>query len=317
MFDKDFILKKIKYQIKNGNIVVKIILANLFIYILGVAINLISLLFGFKGTLLADYFSKAWLYIPSQINEFIYLPYTLLTYQFLHSSFFHILANMVVVYYFGTVFISLTHKKKLLPLYILGGIFSGLFYLIIFNIIPSLQTESIYLVGASGSAMAILSAVATLIPEREIYLFRSFKVKYKWIAFFFLGINLLSIITSFTTNVETADQLFLIKGLAGNLAHVGGLLFGFLFIYLYKKGYDLAKPVNRIINNISPYFVERKEPKISYVNDQFKEKKQFNPKKIDKATEDKINAILDKIKESGYEKLTKAEKDFLFNNSNK
>jgi len=312
MVDKEVIIEKIKYQIVNANIVVKIVIANFIIYLLGGVINILGFAFGFTNELMANYYSKFWFYIPSQIQEFIYKPYTLFTYQFLHRGFFHVLSNMAIVYYFGTIFIEHTHKKKVLPLYLLGGFFSGLLYIIIFNIFPSLQGKLIYLVGASGSAMAILAAVATLIPERGTKLFISFRIKYKWIALFFLIINIISIISvSIQNNVEIETSI------AGNIAHIGGLAFGYIFIVLYKNGIDLAKPVNVLINNISTFFIRTNEPKISYVNKKFKTKKQFDPYKISKETEEKMNAILDKIKQGGYDKLTKAEKEFLFNNSNK
>ncbi len=302
----DIILERIKFQLKqqfkNRNMVLNIILVNVFFYLLGELFNLFGLFFGFQKELMVDLFSKKWLYIPSVFNEFLYKTYTLITYQFLHVGFFHLFSNMIIVYYFGNLFISLTHKKKLLPLYLLGGIFSGLIFLLAFNFIPSLEVQNVHLVGASGSAMAILGAVATLVPEKEVYLFGSFKVKFKWIAFSFLFFNLLTIT---------------VPNNAGNYAHIGGLLFGYVFIYLYKEGYDLAKPTNDILNYLFSFFIKDNKPKATYINEKFKNKKQFISKKPSVETQKKINAILDKISQSGYDKLTKAEKDFLFNNSKK
>lgn len=310
MLDKEFILKKIKHFVKNANIVLLIIFVNIVVYLIGGFFNLLGFAFNFSGEPMANYYSKIWFYIPSDIHEFAFKPYTLLTYQFLHRGFFHIMSNMAIVYYFGTTFINLTHKKKLLALYLLGGIFSGIFYLVTFNFFPQIQSNTIYLVGASGSAMAILAAVATLIPNREINLFNFFNVKYKWLAFFFLALNIIAI-----TSTISENNIALYNKVAGNLAHVGGLVFGFLYIKIYQKGYDMAKPINNIINIVSSFFIKKKGPKISYINEKFKEKKQFDPYKRDKKTEEKMNAILDKIKIGGYENLTKAEKDFFFNNS--
>jgi len=304
MNQTDVILERLKFQLKqqfkNRNMVLNIILLNVFFYLLGEILNLLGYFFGYQQELMTEFFSKNWLYIPSVFSEFIYKAYTLISYQFLHVGFFHLLSNMIIVYYFGNLFISLTHKKKLLPLYLLGGIFSGLFFLLAFNFIPSLKTLNVHLVGASGSAMAILGAVATLVPEKEVYLFGRFKVKFKWIAFVFLFFNLLTI---------TAPNN------AGNYAHIGGLLFGYAFIYLSKEGYDLAKPTNDILNYFLSFFMKTNQPKATYVNEKFKNKKQFIPKKPNKETQQKIDAILDKISQSGYDKLTKAEKEFLFNNS--
>lgn len=305
MFDKDLILNLLKEKLRNRNIVTQLILINVGIYLLGLVLNILGLAFGFKEVLMADFFAKEYLYIPSFIQSFIYKPYTLLTYQFLHVGFFHLFSNMVIVYYFGNIFIQLTHKKKLLPLYLLGGFFAGLFFLLIFFLVPALETKQVFLVGASGSAMAIMAAVATLIPERELLLFARFKTKFKWIALFFLLINLISLTAPNST---------------GNYAHLGGLLFGYLFVMASKNGIDLAKPVNDVLNYLLSYFNFEKKPKITFVNEKFKDKKHFKAKPKKKESKEdlqKVDAILDKIKQSGYDKLTKSEKEFLFKNSNK
>lgn len=300
MFTKEFIIEKLKYQLKNGNIVTKVILLNIALYLVFKLLNIFEFIFGISNNTVNDLFSN-WLYIPSQFLEFIFKAYTLISYQFLHANLFHLLSNLVILHYFGNVFITLTHKKRFLPLYLLGGIFAGLFFLLVFSYLPSTNPIT-YLVGASGSAMAILAAVATLIPETEIYLFRSFKVKYKWIAFFFLGINLLTI---------TAPNNI------GNYAHIGGLLFGFIFIKLMNQGTDLSKPVNTILNTFYNFFTNKKELKVTHINKKFDGKKQFKSKSSEKENQKKIDAILDKISQHGYEKLSKAEKDFLFQNSKK
>lgn len=303
MLTKDLILNLIKEKLNNRNIVTQLILVNIGIYLLGLVLNILGLAFGFQEELMADVFAKEYFYIPSFIQSFIYQPYTLLTYQFLHVGFFHLFSNMIIVYYFGNIFIQLTHKKKLLPLYILGGLFAGLFFLLIFFLVPSLQATQVYLVGASGSAMAIMAAVATLVPEKELLLFARFKTKFKWIAFFFLAINLISLTSPNST---------------GNYAHLGGLLFGYLFVMASKNGIDLAKHFNSYFNLILSYFDFEKKPRVTFVNDKFKDKKQFKTnKKESKEDLQKVDAILAKIKESGYDKLTKAEKEFLFKNSSK
>lgn len=303
MLDKELILNLLKEKLKNRNIVTQLILINVAIYFIGLVLNVFGLAFGFKEELMADFFARSYLYIPSFIQSFIYKPYTLLTYQFLHVGFFHLLSNMVIVYYFGNIFIQLTHKKKLLPLYLLGGFFAGLFFLLVFFFVPSLQMKQVYLVGASGSAMAILAAVATLVPEREILLFARFKTKFKWIALFFLVINLISLTAPNST---------------GNYAHIGGLLFGYLFVMASKNGIDLAKPFSQFFNTVFSFFNLEKKPRVTFVNEKFKGKKQFKSnKKESKEDLQKVDAILDKIKESGYDKLTKAEKAFLFQNSSK
>ena len=309
MIDLELIKKWFFEQLKQREIVIQLIILNVVLYFLGLLINLFGMPFGFTGVnKLASHFSEIWLYVPSGFSEFVRKPYTLLTYQFLHYGFFHLFSNMIIVYYFGNLFIQLTHKKKLLALYIYGGFFSAIVFLLVFNLNPVYALQSKTLVGASGAAMSILAAVVTLIPNQEVALFGRFQVKFKWIAFFFVFINLLGL------NTPEA---------AGSFAHLGGLLFGFIFIIASRNGVDLSKSFNLVYDYIVGLFSFKKKPELTYVNDKFKNKKTFiqkpEPKKeVDtKENQQKVNAILDKISQSGYDKLTKAEKDFLFKNSKK
>lgn len=305
MIDLELIKKWFFAQLKSRDIVLLLIGVNVVLFLLGFIINLLGIPFGF--TKLASHFMQSWLYVPSEFSLFIRKPYTVLTYQFLHSGFFHLLSNMILLYYFGNLFIQLTHRKKLLSLYVYGGFFSAIIFLLVYNLNPILATQSTTLVGASGSVMTVLAAVATLVPQREIMLFARFRVKFQYIAFFFVFINLLGL-----NSVEAA----------GSYAHLGGLLFGYIFITAYKKGFDFSKSFNLVFDNIVGFFEFKKKPKISFVNDKFKDKKTFvsqekDSKKTEKENQQKIDAILDKISQSGYEKLSKAEKDYLFKNSNK
>lgn len=308
MIDLEIVKKWSLEQIKKRDIVIVLIAINVVLFLLGGFINLIGLPFGFSGeTKLASSFSEAWLYVPSNYLDFLKKPYTIISYQFLHYGVFHILSNMVILYYFGNMFIQLTHKKKLLSLYIYGGFFGALVFILAYSFNPVLAASSYTLVGASGSVMAILAAVATLIPNREVPLFGKWQVKFKWIAFFFVFINIISLSS---------------PSAAGNYAHLGGLLFGYLFIIASKNGTDLSKSFNSVFDYIVGLFSFSKKPKVTYVNDRFKNKKVFKPNKNtpakkDKENQEKVDAILDKISQSGYDKLSKAEKDFLFKNSKK
>ena len=309
MIDLELIKKWFFEQLKQREIVIQLIFLNIFLYLFGLVINLFGMPFGFTGeSKLASHFSEFWLYVPSEFSVFIRKPFTLLTYQFLHSGFFHLFSNMIIVYYFGNLFIQLTHKKKLLALYIYGGIFSAVVFLLVYNLNPIMALQTKTLVGASGSAMSILAAVVTLIPNQEVALFGRFQIKFKWIAFFFVFINLLGL------NSPEA---------AGSYAHLGGLLFGYLFVVASKNGTDLSKSFNLVFDGIVGFLSFKKEPKLTYVNEKFKDKKTFNPKpEVEKEFDTKVNqikidAILDKISQSGYDKLTKAEKDIIFKNSKK
>lgn len=308
MIDLELVKKWLLDQVKRRDIVIALIGVNVFLFLLGAIINLLGLPFGFTGEeKLAKSFSEAWLYVPSNWLDLIKKPYTLITYQFLHYGIFHILSNMVILYYFGNLYIQLTHKKKLLALYIYGGFFGALVFVLAYSFNPLLVNQSFTMVGSSGSVMAILAAVATLIPEKEVPLFGRWQVKFKWIAFFFVFLNVLGLSS---------------PSAAGNYVHLGGLLFGYIFIISSRNGTDLSKSFNTVFDYVVGLFSFTKKPKIGYVNDSFKNKKTFVPSKETKVKEDKenqqkVDAILDKISQSGYDKLSRAEKDFLFKNSKK
>ena len=303
MIDPEFIKQWLLTKLKSKDIVVWLLAINIVLYLLVFIVNIIGLPFGMQN--LADLFIKNCLAIPPQFQHFIYKPYSILTYQFLHGSFFHLFSNIILLFYFGNIFISLTHKKKLLPLYIYGGFFGAFVFLLIYNLNPALSnTQNLALIGASGSVMAIVGAVCSLVPEKEIYLFARFKVKYKWIAAFFVLVNIIGL------NGPKA---------AGNYVHLAGLLFGFLFIIMSKNGIDIVKPFNSVFDYLVSLFDFRAKPRVSYVNEKFKQKKVYKPtsNNSEKEKQAKIDAILDKISKSGYDKLNKAEKEFLFNNSKK
>lgn len=306
MIDLELVKKWLLEQIKKRDIVIALIGVNVVLFLVGALINLVGLAFGYTGELkLASTFSEAWLYVPSNWSDFLSIPYTILSYQFLHYGLFHLLSNMIILYYFGNMFIQLTHKKKILALYIYGGFFGALVFILAYSYNPVLAQQNFTLVGASGSVMAILAAVATLVPNKEVPIFGRWQVKFKWIAFFFVFVNIISLSS---------------PSAAGNYAHLGGLLFGYLFIVASKNGVDLSKSFNASFDSVVGFLGLSKKPKIGYINDKFKDKKTFVPsqnesKKDDKEKQQKINAILDKISQNGYDKLTKAEKDYLFRNS--
>lgn len=301
---QQIILQQIKDRLRRQDMVLWLIAVNIALFLLFILIQGIAFLFGYNN--IVRHFVETWLYLPSTFNSFIIQFYTIISYQFLHANAWHLFSNSIILYYFGNVFIQLKHKKKLLPLYLWGGFMGAIFFLLAYNLNATLITQSVQLVGASGAAMAIVAAVATLIPNREVYLFGQWKIKMQWIAFFFLVMNLIQLSG---TNI------------AGALAHLGGLFAGYIFVKLYQeKGIDVLQPISQTINYMSSFFLTP-ELEVTYVNEKFKGKKQYRSTKTTNAQEkenkEKVDAILDKIKDSGYEKLSKAEKNFLFRQSKK
>ncbi|WP_306307943.1 rhomboid family protein [Chryseotalea sanaruensis] len=247
--------------------------------------------------------------IPPQFSEFLTRPWTLFTYSFAHSltDIFHILFNMLALYWFGRLFIEYLGSDKLVALYVLGGMAGAIFYLVMFNTIPYFIEASNFngMVGASAAVFAIMVAVATLLPDYTFYLLFLGPVKIKYIVFVYIVI---SFIGSVGPNA------------GGNLAHLGGALMGFVYMKQLQAGVNWGGWITAVIDWVKDLFQPRPKVKVSYR----KEEAAFAQKKNVKVTSEKgkisqeeIDAILDKISDGGYESLTKDEKEKLFNASKK
>ena len=238
--------------------------------------------------------------IPASLKTLLVRPWTLITYMFTHKDIWHILFNMLWLYWFGKIFLDYLDQRKLVAIYFLGGISGAIVYVLSFNIFPAFtgMIHDSVAIGASASVMAIVISTAAYIPDYSINLFLLGRIKIKYIA---LAIFILTSFMDFSVNS------------GGKLAHMGGALFGFLYILNLRKGKDIAKGFNRIIDFLATLFKPRKKMKVSYkrpVTDY-----EYNKIKSDRQL--KINQILDKISKGGYDSLTKEEKEFLFSESQK
>jgi membrane associated rhomboid family serine protease len=238
--------------------------------------------------------------VPSSIKAFILRPWTLITYMFTHKDILHILFNMLWLYWFGTIFLEYLDQKKLVSVYLLGGITGAIVYIVSFNIFPvfdQVVSESVA-IGASASVLAIVVAIALYVPDYSVNLILLGRVKIKWIA---LVIFILTTVMDFSVNS------------GGKLAHIGGALFGYLYTVNLRHGRDLGKGINKTIDFLATLFKPRKKMRVTY-------KKRTTDYEYNKARTDhqeQINKILDKISKGGYDSLTKEEKDLLFSESQK
>ncbi len=287
-------LDQFKYFFKQKTILVQLIKINVFIWLFVTFVSLFSFLFRFEIT---DAFIK-WLALPSGIDTFISRPWTIITYMFLHQDFFHIFFNMMMLFFGGYLFTQYIGTKKLLPTYIWGGVFGGIFYMLSFNIFPAFSQVVSYSValGASASVIAIVIAIATYKPEIEVQLMFLGNVKLKYIGIGLLIIDLVSIQK---------------ENPGGHIAHLGGALYGFLFALNLKNRY-LKFPDFTIKN---PF---QRKPKLKFYKNENPARpltdEEFNRQKAEK--QKRIDLILDKISKSGYDQLSKEEKEFLFKSSN-
>lgn len=287
----------IKKTFGKANSLSRLIYINAIVFLVFLVFEIISFLFNNPDIEAAVLHLFA---IPASLKTLLVRPWTLITYMFTHKDIWHILFNMLWLYWFGKIFLDYLDQRKLVAIYFLGGISGAIVYVLSFNIFPAFtgMVHDSVAIGASASVMAIVISTAAYIPDYSINLFLLGRIKIKYIA---LAIFILTSFMDFSVNS------------GGKLAHMGGALFGFLYILNLRKGKDIAKGFNRIIDFLATLFKPRKKMKVSYkrpVTDY-----EYNKIKSDRQL--KINQILDKISKGGYDSLTKEEKEFLFSESQK
>ncbi|MCF8347884.1 MAG: rhomboid family intramembrane serine protease [Bacteroidales bacterium] len=286
------------------NVLSRLMLINTVIFLIINIIGLFLWLFGFQsdnqtGLSLVAYY----LAVPSNLETLGQMPWTILTYMVTQEGFFHLIFNLILLYFGGTLFLEYLNERKLLSTYIIGGIVGAIFFIGAFNIFPIFQgvANNAMAVGASASVLAIFIAIATYVPDYTIHLFIFGRVKMKYLALAFIVIDLLSI--------RSGNP-------GGHIAHLGGALWGFLYAYQLKKGVNLYWFID-YFRNIAP----TGNPTFMKSSTQSRKTKkplsdeEYNSRRV--ATQEQIDKILDKIGRSGYSSLTNEEKELLFKTSNK
>ncbi len=291
----------LKSFFRSKNMLVKLIIINLVVWL---SIMFLEVLFNLFNSSFADTLVH-WLAVPASLAKLITRPWTLFTYMFLHLEFWHILFNMLWLYWFGRIFLEYLNERQLLSTYILGGLAGALFYIISFNIFPKFQDAYVLSIalGASASVMAIVVAISYYVPNYSINLMFLGPVRIIYIAIFSIVMDILMI--------RSANS-------GGHLAHLGGAIWGFYYIYMMKKGIDHSKLFARFSwkSLIQPFMRPKKTNfKNVYTNPHTTSDEDYNLQK--KQNQEQVDAILDKISKSGYESLTKHEKELLFKTSNK
>jgi membrane associated rhomboid family serine protease len=286
------IAEEIKQSFKHSNAMFKLIYINLAVFLIINIIYVFLFLFGLKSV---EVGLIKWLAVPAFLPNLATRPWTIFTYMFTHENFLHILFNMLTLYWFSVIFLNYFDEKKLLNLYILGGIAGALFYILSFNLFPVFQTSlpvSVAL-GASASVLTIMIAISVFVPNNSVYIILVGPVKLKYIAIFFIFLDVLSI------PVDNAG---------GHIAHLGGAFFGWLFASQIKSGRDITKWFGNIMDALFSFLKPREKIKVSYRRPS--DEIEYNSQKLERQSE--IDRILDKISKGGYESLSKEEKDILF-----
>lgn len=281
----------IKRVFQTGNIVTKLIIINIAVFFLANIFNLFAFLLQISNSFLFDLLA-----LPAYLPNVLLKPWTIFTYMFFHLDFIHIIFNILIFYWFANIFREYLGEKPILKTYIIGGLAGGILYIIFYNVFPVFSPylrQSVAL-GASASIYAIVVAISTYVPNYRLNLLLFGQVKLKYIALAYVIIDIISIP----------------KGNAGgHIAHIGGALWGFIYVLNLKKGNDLLK----IFDNINFKRKQNSNLKVKYkrpLNDY-----EYNAQRAEKQA--KTDAILEKIAKSGYASLSAEEKEFLFNQSNK
>lgn len=282
------LLEDLKYKVfRSGNPIFLYIGLNAIIFIVTALLGVMVFLSG-NGTggvsaIVSEYFA-----FPADVTALPLRFYTLLTYMFFHDGFFHVLFNMLWVYWLGTIFMNFLSNRQFHFVYLAGGIAGALFFTAAFYAFPVFRPAipTAHLIGSSAAVMAIVAATATLVPDYEIRMLFLGNVKLKYLALAYILLSLIG--------VGSANA-------GGNIAHIGGALLGFAYIRVLRGGTDWSN-------------LFKKKPKLKVVKNQTY--KPTSSKSGSGIAQSEIDAILDKISKTGYDKLSKEEKETLFKASN-
>jgi membrane associated rhomboid family serine protease len=277
------------YKFKILNIANKLIVINIAVFLL---FFIASFLFNTPSEVLMQ-----WFVLPEEPIEILKQPWSLLSYSFLHGGFLHILFNMIWLNFFSKFVLNLFSEKRFLTVYLLGALYGGLLFVTAYNVFPVFQSKAGYLLGASASVSALMVFAATYSPNIS---FRFFMVTIK--------------LWQLAVGLFLLDLFRLGSGTnpGGMLSHIGGAVFGYLYAVQLAKGNDIGLWFEKIVASLANMFKTRKSTPFRKVHKTPKNSSKIKATGVKDERQIKIDGILDKIGKSGYESLTKQEKDFLF-----
>src|SRR5210317_78327 len=281
---------QIRYRLQQLNSAEKLILINVACFVLPLFLKTIFYLFNIPFGVFISWFE-----LSSDWSEFFFKPWSLVTYSFLHSGFFHLFWNMYLLYFASRLFLNLFSPKTFFNVYFLGVLVGGFTFMSIFLLFPAFQNSSPVMIGASAGVMAVLIFMSTYSPDFEVRLIL-FNVKLRYIGLAFVLLDVIQIPYG---------------NAGGHLAHLGGAALGFFYVQRLNQGTDIGVPFERFMVSLSNLF-QRKSTLKTVHRSTSKSTSSDRSLKKDADLQKRIDAILDKISASGYESLTKEEKEFLF-----
>ncbi len=280
---------QLTYRLQQLNNAEKLILVNVVCFVLPLFLRTILYLFNIPSGVFIGWFE-----LSADWGELIFKPWTILTYSFMHSGFFHLFWNMYLLYFASRLFLNLFSSKTFFNVYFLGVLIGGLTFLVSYSVFPAFQNSSPIMVGASAGVMAVFIFIATYSPDQEVRLI-FFNVKLRYLAIAFVLLDVIQIPYG---------------NAGGHLAHLGGAALGYFYVRRLNQGTDIGLPFEALSNRILNLFKKQSNLKTVYKN-----KSNSASKKNavhDDLDQQKIDSILDKISKSGYDSLSQKEKDLLF-----
>lgn len=281
------ILDDLKLQYRLGGIAMRVMYWN-------IACFIVSLIFFYNYS--NGFFNfPSWIALSSDPQVFMFKPWTFLTYAFFHDGFLHLLFNMMVLNFASSLFLTYFTQKQYLGLYLLSALFAGVAFALSFY----LSNIGGSIVGASAAIMAILVATTTYSPLMNVRLFLFGNVKLWHITAVIIILDLMQ---------------FRLGNMGGHISHLAGAFFGFVYIKLLQNGTDLSTIVSKTLDFFANLFKKSPTTPFTKVHKNYRKPTEKTTSRIvtkDK-TQQQIDEILDKIGQSGYDCLTKEEKEFLF-----
>lgn len=276
--------QNIRVRYARFNVMERLIAIMALLFVVPLLLNTLLFLFNSSFSNWLTFFE-----LSADINTVLTRPWTIITYGFFHGSLGHIFWNMLLLYIAGGLMLNLFKARLLHNTFFVGIVVGGLIYLLSYNIFPAFQSRSSMLIGSSAGVMAVLVFMASYMPNSPIRVFM-FSVPLKYVALLFIFLDVVQIPTS---------------NAGGHIAHLGGALWGYLYQREFLKGNDIGAWFMRMVDAFTSLFDASKPKKKTT-------KRTRSTKTASGVDQKKVDAILDKIAASGYESLTKAEKEYLF-----
>ncbi|MCC7466949.1 MAG: rhomboid family intramembrane serine protease [Saprospiraceae bacterium] len=296
----------LQYSLRAGNMVTRLVVVNFAVFIVIKLIYLVMslLTMGEASGLYDNMLGYLWLY--ADLSSLAWHFWGIITHMFLHDSFWHLVNNMMVLYIFGRIVSDLIGERRILPLYLLGGLAGALVYVVTAQFFLDIGS---YALGASAAVMALGGAALILAPDYRVHLLLLGAVKVKYIVLILVLLDLVAIAGAYPAG--------------GHAAHIAGFAMGCLFVFQLRDGRDWSVPVNQVFQWLGSLFSARPKSKFQRPKNAppmratFKQSKNTGRSDEELSFQEKLDAILDKIKAQGYESLSQEEKDFLYEASQK